>query len=211
MPVQPFKYAFLKGWEAAAVRVGERPILASYTSCALLVLTRRQNRLVFSGSNHYFSLTLKVLLAIPLILLRQDVFIHSKLTRPTRRLRMARTYFKTRSKNTTRRQDLQDAFAWHAPISRLVRKTWQDAFAYNKTWRPTRRIPTARSHFKTPSKTRQDAKTHNKTTRLTRRIWTARSHLRRVRKTRQDAFAHNKTPRPTRRIRTQRSHFKTRS
>ena len=35
------------------VRVGARPVLAFYASCALLVLTRRQNRLVCLGSNHY--------------------------------------------------------------------------------------------------------------------------------------------------------------
>ena len=142
----------------------------------------------------------------------------------------------------TRYQDLQDAFARHAPISRRVRKTRQDAKIY-KTPRPTRRIRMARSHFKTRSeKTRQDVFVHNKTPRPTRRIRKAHSHFktcwekqdktyscitrrqdlqeaferhapisRRVQKTRQDVFVHNKTPRPTRRIRTARSHFKTRS
>ena len=40
----------------------------------------------------------------------------------------------------TRRQDLQDAFKWHAPLSRRVRKTQQDEFTLNKTPRPTRRF-----------------------------------------------------------------------
>ena len=112
-----------------AVRVGARPVLASYASCTLLVLTKRQNRLVFWWSNHYFSLTLKVLLAITLILLQQDVFIHNRRTRPTRRIRTARSHLKTRSEKQdktysciTRRQDLQDAFDRHARLSRRVRK-----------------------------------------------------------------------------------------
>ena len=40
----------------------------------------------------------------------------------------------------TRRQDLQDAFNRHAPLSRRVQKTRQDGFVHNKTPRPTRRF-----------------------------------------------------------------------
>ena len=50
-----------------------------------------------------------------------------------------------------RRQDLQDTFERHAPLSRRVQKTRQDVFVYNKKPRPTRRIRKARSHFKTRS------------------------------------------------------------
>ena len=51
----------------------------------------------------------------------------------------------------TRRQDLQDAFERHAPLSRRVQKTRQDVFVHNKTPRPTRRIRKARSLVKTRS------------------------------------------------------------
>ena len=81
--------------------------------------------------------------------------MHNKTPRPTRRIRTARSHFKTcweKQDKTyswiTRRQDLQDAFEQHAPISRRVQKTRQDVFVRNKTPRPTRRIRTARSHFK---------------------------------------------------------------
>ena len=125
-----------------AVRVGARR-----------VLTRRQNRLVFRGSNNYFSLTLKVLLPIPLILHRQDVFIHNRtaktcktlstVTLPSQARQDAKTC-KTLSTGTlsrqdaigkhdkththaTRRQDVQDAFDGHAPFTRRDRKSRQDA------------------------------------------------------------------------------------
>ena len=143
--------------------------------------------------------------------------VHNKTPRPTRRIRTARSHFKTcweKQDKTysciTRLQDLQDAFEWHAPISRRVQKTKQDVFVRNKTPRPTRRIRTARSHFKTRSenKTRricakQDAKTYKTQSKGTLPFQEA------FRETRQDVFVHNKTPRPTRRIRTARSHFKT--
>ena len=189
-----------------SVRVGARRVLASYTSCALLVLTRRQNRLIFWGSNDYFSLTLKVLLQIPLILHRQD------------------------------------AFNRHAPFTRRDRKTRQDAYTLNKTPRPARCFPQARSLHKTRSQNttrrlhmQQDAKTcktlstgtlpsqdaiakHDKTP----MHWTRRQDpqdafnrhapfTRRDRKTRQDAFAHNKMPWPARRFQQARCLDKTRS
>ena len=91
---------------------------------------------------------------------RQDAKTY-KTPRPTRRIRTARSHFKTRSKNTTRRQDLQDAFERHAPFSRHVLKARQDVFAHNKTPRPTRRICMARSHFMTRLE-KQD-KTHTNT------------------------------------------------
>ena len=62
----------------------------------------------------------------------------------------------------THYQDLQDAFAWHAPISRRVRKTRQETNVY-KTPKPTRRMRMARSYFKTLSEK------HDKTPTLTRR------------------------------------------
>ena len=83
--------------------------------------------------------------------------MHDKTPRPTctRRIRKARSHFKTRSVKQyktysciTRRQDLQDAIERHTPISRRVQKTRQDLFEQNKTPRPTRRIRKARSHFK---------------------------------------------------------------
>ena len=67
----------------------------------------------------------------------------------------------------TRRTDLQDAFDRHAPLSRCVWKTRQDAFAINKTPRPTRRFREARSLVKTRSenttrriRSKLDAKTY---------------------------------------------------
>ena len=67
----------------------------------------------------------------------------------------------------TRRQDLQDAFDRHAPLTRRLRKTRQDAIAHNKTPRPTRRFRQARFLDKTRSEnktrrihTEQDAKTY---------------------------------------------------
>ena len=78
---------------------------------------------------------------------RQDVFVRNKTPRPTRCIRKARSHFKTRSQKQdkthsliTRRQDLQDAFDRHAPLSRRVQKTRQDEFVHNKTPTPTRRI-----------------------------------------------------------------------
>ena len=63
------------------------------------------------------------------------------------------------------------------PFQDVLGKTRQDIFVHNKTPRPTRRIPTARFHFKTCWEKRDDDFVHNKTPRPTRRIPTARSHF----------------------------------
>ena len=145
--------------------------------------------------------------------------MHNKTPRPKRRIRTARSHFKTRSENKTRRiRALQDAktYKTHSkgtlPFQDAFRKTRQDVFVHNKTPRPKRRIRTARSHFKTRSEntTRricalQDAMTYKTHSKGTLPFQDA------FRKTRQDVFVHNRTPRPKRRIRTARSHFKTRS
>ena len=112
----------------------------------------------------------------------------------------------------TRRQDLQDAFERHPPISRRVQKTRQDVFVHNKTPRRTRRIQKAPSHFKTRSE-KQDT-TYSCITRSQDLHDSFQRHApisRRVQKARQDIFVHNKMPKRTRRIRKARSHFKTRS
>ena len=146
--------------------------------------------------------------------------MHNKTPRPTQRIRKARSHFKTHSEKQdktylfiTRRQDLQDAFERHAPISRRVQKTRQDVLVHNKTPRPTRRIRKPRSHFKTRSE-KQD-KTYSFITRRQDLQDAFERHSpisTSVQKTRGlYVFMHNKTPRPTRRIRKPRSHFKTRS
>ena len=119
----------------------------------------------------------------------QDAFTLNKTPRPARRFQMARFLVKTRSEKhdkthslITRRQDLQDAFKWHAPLSRRVHKKKKKTH----------------SHL-TRCQDLQDA--FDRHAPLSRRL----------RKTRQDAFVHSNTPRPSRCIRKARSLVKTRS